>query len=165
VRRKSDDGEVLGVFAALAVDGSGDDTAGSSEEERAPFVDIGVAVEPVVASFSEARVKRTLENAVDREADAQWKIGAVSYELWCIDEESAVARVSTLLSSAPLEVESGAGVFSSQRAWWKRTRPSSDDDRPLAGAHALAFLHPGDEPWPDVPVGAALAPLVGTLDP
>ena len=173
VRRRDDDGEsAIGLFCAVSVEGGVDVSVERSAVESAvdpararQLEGLGVSIEPVVAGFDEARVKRTLENAVDREADATWKIGSTSFELWCLDEESTTARIATLLSQAPITLGKNAAALAAHAAWWQRASGgASDDDRPRAGAFALAFLHPIDEPWSDVPVGAALAPLMGTLE-
>lgn len=177
VRRRDEDGtEALGLFCAVAVDaaaagGTGDgalglgDVAGDPRRE-ARLEQLGVAVEPVVAAFAEARVRRTLENAVDREADASWRHGETQLELWCIDDESTAARLATLLSTAELIVERGEEILASHASFWRRRAGQGgvDDDRRPAASFALAFLHPADEAWPEVPVGGALLPLAGQLE-
>ncbi len=161
VRRRDEDGEeAIGLFCAVGVDA----VPPATDAAREARLDTGVAVEPVVASFEEARVRRTVENAIDREADAAWKSGRTHFELWCLDEESTTARVATLLSQAGIDIEENAEALAAQGEWWRRTARVVDDDRPRAGAFALAFLHPVDERWPEIPVGAALAPLRGTLE-
>ncbi|HEY4222216.1 MAG TPA: DUF1015 family protein [Myxococcota bacterium] len=165
VHRKSDDGEATGLFCALSVDAATAQPATRGDDTReARLGALALAVEPVVATFTEPRVKRTVDNAVDREADAAWRVGGTSYELWCVDEESTTARIATLLSQAPIAICANADALAAQAAWWKRTSGNIDDDRPRAGAYALAFLHADDERWPEVPVGAALLPLRGMLE-
>jgi hypothetical protein len=163
-RRDGDGNEFVGVFCALGVDNGVDATPDAQREAR--LDKLGVAVEPVVAAFSEPRVKRALENAIDRDPDATWKMGDDSYELWSVDDESTTARIGTLLSQATLTVEQNGEAWGAHAAWWKKRaqKEARDDDRARAGAFALAFLHPADEAWPVVPAGVAMAPLAGALE-
>lgn len=161
-KRSTDQRESLGLFCALGVDVGVEPVADAARARR--LEQLGVAVEPVVAAFTEPRVKRALENAIDRDPDASWA-GAHGdvFELWCVDDESTTARISTLLSQVPLTVEANADAWSAHAAWWRQKASAGDDDRPRAGAFALAFLHAADDAWSDVPVGAAMAPLAGAL--
>ena len=95
--------------------------------------------------------------------DAERSAAADTFELWCVDDESTTARIATLLSQATLTVEQNAAAWSAHAAWWKKKGSAGDDDRPRAGAFALAFLHAVDDAWDDVPIGAAIAPLTGAL--
>lgn len=172
VRRRDEDGtEALGLFCAVAVDPSEGGLAvadvGPEDLRREALLDgLGVAVEPVVAAFAEPRVRRALENAVDREADASWRHGETQLELWCVDEESTAARLATLLSTAELTVERATDVLACHASFWRKRVEEATlvDDKPRAAAFALAFLHPAEEPWPEVPVGSALLPLQGHLE-
>ena len=160
LRQRTVDGESLGLLCAIGVDGV-PPVADAAREAR--LEQLGVAIEPVVASFSEPRVQRALENAIDRDADASWRLGPALLELWCIDDESTTARMSALLSQASLTVEDNAAAWSAHAAWWQRQGAAEDDGRPRAGAYALAFLHSVNDKWSEVPVGAAMAPLRGAL--
>jgi hypothetical protein len=161
VRRREGDTESFGLFCAVGVEGF-DVVEDKAREHR--LEELGVAVEPVVATFQEARVRRSLENATDRDPDATWKTGDVTYELWCLDDESATARITTLLSQAPLSVTRNGEVIGAHASWWKRAAPRGDDDRARAGAFGLAFLHSADDAWPEVPMGVAFLPVTGFFD-
>lgn len=166
-RRDADGSEALGLYCVLGVDSGVDAAPDAGREAR--LDKLQVAVEPVVAAFSEPRVKRALENAIDRDADASWQAGDVSFEMWSVDDESTTARIGTLLSQAQLTVEQNAAAWSAHAAWWKKRAGAhgaqhGDDDRPRAAAFALAFLHPADDAWANVPAGVALAPLTGALE-
>jgi hypothetical protein len=170
VRRREEDGaESIGLFCALSVapeSRAAEPPAEPAGAREARLEKLAVAVEPVVAAFREPRVQRTLENAIDREADAWWRLGKTQLELWCLDEESTTARLQTLLSQAELEVERGADVLQSHTRFWlsRAESRSLDDDKPRAAAFALAFLHAAEERWAEVPVGAAILPLSGPLE-
>jgi hypothetical protein len=161
VRRRDAGGEAaFGLFCALRppLPGSAPGSAEAGPQAAADGGDIGVEVEPVVIGFEEPRVRRTLENAVDREADAAWRVGDTSFEMWCIDDESATARVRALLEDAAFTIEENAAALERAAA-----RGGSEDDDELGRASALAFLHPRDDAWPAVPVGAVLLSSAGPL--
>jgi hypothetical protein len=157
VRRRSerDGAEHVGLFCALSVDGVEPGAPGPLAR--------GVAVAPVVGSFVDdsGRIRRTLESAADREADAAWRDGEDGYELFVVDDESTTARVATLLGGG-ISVERGAELLAAHAAL--KARSGGDDDEGVrADAHALAFVHPAGELWERAPVGVALLVLGGAL--
>lgn len=157
-------GEALGLLCALPVSAfSGTDPP--HEVAREQWLDhTCLAVEPIVASFAgDARVRRVLDNAADREADASWTDGDVAFELWVVDDETTAARLATMLGGEALELRSGAELLAAHAAFAARRTRSRDDDRAPASSFALCFLHPAEDDWPSVPRGAALLPLDGTL--
>ncbi|MBI1948420.1 MAG: DUF1015 family protein [Deltaproteobacteria bacterium] len=164
VKRTGGGGEALGLFCALPVTAfAGTDPPHDVAREQ--WLDeTRVAVEPVVASFGgDARVRRVLDNAADREADAGWTDGDATFELWVIDDETTAARLATMLGGAALELKAGAELLATHAAFSSRLPRAHDEDRLPAASFALCFLHPADDAWPSVPRGAALLPLDGAL--
>lgn len=165
LRRRDAAGRVSsGVFCALDPAG----IPGRPDEVRAARIaHLQVAVEPVVASFDEARARRAIASVQEEEADAVWRSGADVLEMWCIDVEDGAARLATLLAHTALEVQQGADIAVAHAEHW-RALPAhvrgTDDERPHAARYALAFLHSDDEPWPEVPLGVAWLPLAGRLE-
>ncbi len=164
VKRTDPDGEALGLFCALPVSAfAGTDPPHDVDLEQW-LEQTQLAVEPVVASFAcDARVRRALDNAADREADASWSDGAASFDLWVIDDEATAARLAAMIGGSAVELRAGAEVLATHAAFAARRERARDDDAPAAAAFALCFLHPADDGWPSVPRGAAMLPLHGAL--
>lgn len=164
VKRSGPDGDALGVFCALSVQAFSQ-TDPPHDVAHEDWLDhTRVAVEPVVASFpADARVRRVLDNAADREADATWTDGDASFELWVIDDESTAARIAAMLDGSSLKLMMGGELLAVHAAFAARQPRSREDDAAQASSFALCFLHPADDQWPSVPRGAALLPLDGAL--
>ena len=164
IRRSGADEEALGLFCALPVSAfAGTDPPHDVAREEW-LEHTRVAVEPVVASFpSDARLRRVLDNAADREPDATWTDRGRTFELWVLDDESTAARIAAMLDASVLELRAGAELLATHAAFAARQPRASDHDRLAAASFALCFLHPSDHDWPNVPSGAALLPLDGEL--
>jgi hypothetical protein len=160
LRTRAGDVASRGLFCAIGVEGA---PAAADPARATRLEQLGVSVEPVVAAFQDPRVTRAFDTAIERDADASFRIGGDGFELWCVDDESTTARITGLLSQAALTIERGEASWSAHAAWWRKKSSATDDHRLHAGAFALAFLHSSDDPWANVPVGAVMAPLTGTL--
>ena len=165
IKRSDAAGEAVGLFCALPVSAfAGTDPPHDLALEEW-LEQTMLAVEPVVASFScDARARRALDNAADREADASWTDGDATFELWVIDDETTAARLATMIGGATLELCAGAELLATHAAFAaRRERVRDDDGGPQASSFALCFLHPAGDAWASVPRGAALLPLDGAL--
>lgn len=161
----------LGMFCALATrPGLWGEHA--PETSRVAALDgLGVALDPVVVAVDDARLRRALSHAADREADVTWHDGGSQLELWCVDDETTVARIVAQLGSVTPRAETGVGGYEAHARWaLERAPPTSDiqDDiveeaGAVAARFALAFVHVDESPWPRVPLGAAMLPLAGAL--
>ncbi|MCC7073066.1 MAG: hypothetical protein IT383_17215 [Deltaproteobacteria bacterium] len=164
IKRSDATGEALGLFCALPASAfAGTDPPHDTALEE--WLDQTLlAVEPVVASFTcDARARRALDNAADREADAAWTDRDATFELWVIDDEATAARLAAMIGGSALELRVGAELLATHAAFAARRGQAHDDDAPPAASFALCFLHPADTAWPSVPRGAAMLPLAGTL--
>lgn len=164
VKRTGDDGEAVGLFCAVSVHAFSQTEPPHELAQEEWFAQTELAVDPVVASLAmDARVRRVLDNAADREADATWSEDGRTWELWVIDDETTAARITALLDGSSLKVLEGGELLAAHAAHAARQPRARDDDRAQASQYALCFLHPEGDAWPMVPRGAALLPLGGEL--
>lgn len=113
-----------------------------------------VAAAPALVRFSDkkGRIARAIEAETEREPDAAFALGGASVELWVVDDESAAARISSLLEGATL-----AAVPRTQATWAAYRALGADD------AWGLACFVPEDDAGGAVPAGVCLLPLRGPL--
>ncbi len=144
----------LGFFAVVRADSV--DVDGPIDPAAADRLQaMGVAVEPAVIRYSDqrGRVARSLESETEREPDAAFVIEGRPCELWAVDDDSAVARVTALIEAQSLRV-AGNAPGAAQRSL------VHDDD---ARGFALAFFVDEESPVDLVPIGVVLHTLTGAL--
>lgn len=147
VRTLKDGTERTLLYAALRTD-----EALAVEPATAPTV--AVAAAPVVVRFvdKKGRIARAIEAETEREPDATFNVDGASAELWVVDDESAAARISSLLEGAALT------AVERTRPTWAAYRGLSVDD-----AWGLACFVADDDDGDAVPAGVCLLPLRGPL--
>jgi hypothetical protein len=146
VRTLKDDVERTLLYAAMRIDES------LQVEPAAPPV-VAVAAAPVVVRFEDkkGRIARAIEAETEREPDASFVLAGADVEIWSVDDESAAARISSLLEGATLSAV-------------ERTRPTWAAYRGLAAdAWGLACFVGADDDGGPVPAGVCLLPLRGPL--
>ena len=155
---RRDDG-ALGVLVAYAIDALPQGEPDAQREHRLQALD--VAVEPALLAIHKdaPRVRRVLESELDREPDISVTVHNGTHELWAIDDDTAVARLSALLPRSAVGLAGDARVIGAHRAL---THGLSSDE-PWARAHVLAFVVEDPAAWTHVPMGLVMLPLVGVL--
>lgn len=166
-RRREGDGVArTGVFCALAAR-SGALGAHASDARHADILEaLQVAVHPVVCAVDDTRARRILGDGVDRDADVTWREGEAQLDLWCLDDDTSIARMVAALELAPLRVVDGGERFEAHVRWQEARQPAAralGAPRAASGV-ALAFIHLEDQPWPRAPAGAVFL-LLGAESP
>jgi len=147
VRVVGDAGERTVFFGALradSVDVVTDDAAAAAD------VALDVAAAPVVLAFADkkGRITRAMEAETEREPDAEFALDGVAVEVWIVDDDSAAARLASLVEGASLNVVAGAEALA-------RSRRRSTAEQP---AWALACFVDEERAAGFVPVGVCLLP-------
>jgi hypothetical protein len=152
VRQTKDDEEHTALFAAVRADNDGFGDRG--DDATAPKT--AVVVAPAIVHFEDkkGRIARAIEAETEREPDASFSFGGAAVEVWAVDDESASARITSLLEGATLKLNaSGRGPWDAARA--------------LEGSGvtpwALACFVGSDADRPPVPVGLVLLAQRGPL--
>jgi hypothetical protein len=147
VRTLKDDVERTLLYAALRADED-------LEVEPATAPVAAVAAAPAVVRFVEkkGRIARAMEAETEREPDASFVLDGASIEVWIVDDESAAARIASLLEQATLSL-----VARTQAAWASYRGQPTDD------AWGLACFVGADDDGGAVPAGVCLLPLRGPL--
>lgn len=140
-------GGAVGFFALVDA-GSVSGVADVADDDARE--DAGYDVDAAVLRYADkkGRIARSLESETEREPDAAFEFGGTHYELWAVDDDSAAARVTTLLESADVEVAHGAAHLARRRA------KGADDGASLA----LAFFVDQEDTAAVPPRGCVLAP-------
>jgi hypothetical protein len=135
------------LYAALRADDDGLGPAG----EAPPIV--AVAAAPALVRFvdKKGRIGRAIEAETEREPDASFTSGGASIDVWVVDDESAAARIASLLEGAGLSL-----VERSARTWGAYRAQGGD-------GWGLACFVGEDDDGAGVPVGLCLLPLRGPL--
>jgi hypothetical protein len=135
--------ERLLCFAAVRSD-SVEGLLTTSIENQLP-----VDIVPAQLAFSDrkGRATRAMEAEIDRAPDASFALGAVSVEVWAVDDDSAAARIAALLEAGDVRVLQPA--------------PASVHQEP--GRWVLACFVDGDAPQGAVPVGMCVLVGAGAL--
>jgi len=147
VRTLKDGVERTLLYAALRTD-----EALAVEPAVAPAV--AVAAAPALVRFvdKKGRIVRAIEAETEREPDASFTLDGATVELWVVDDESAAARISSLLEGASL------AAVERTRPTWAAYRALGADD-----AWGLACFVAEDDAGDAVPAGVCLLPLRGPL--
>jgi hypothetical protein len=147
VRTLKDGVERTMLFGALRTD-----EALAVDPAGAPTV--AVAAAPALVRFvdKKGRIARAIEAETEREPDATFTLDGATVEVWVVDDESAAARISSLLEGATLS------AVARTQATWASYRGLGDND-----AWGLACFVPEDDAGDAVPVGVCLLPLRGPL--
>jgi hypothetical protein len=155
---RRDDG-ALGVLVAYAVDALPRGEPDAHREHRLHALD--VAVEPALLAIHKdaPRVRRVLESELDREPDVSVTFGHATHEMWAIDDDTAVARLSALLPRSAVGLAGDARVVGAHHA----IAQGLSSDEPWARAHVLAFVVEDPAAWTHMPMGLAMLPLTGVL--
>ena len=147
VRTVKDGAERRLLYAALRTD----ETLGVEPGAAPTFA---VAAAPALVRFvdKKGRIARAVEAETEREPDATFVLASAAVELWIVDDESAVARIASLVEGAHLEAV-------------ERTRSTWAAYRALSGHEAwgLACFVAEDDAGDAVPAGVCLLPLRGPL--
>jgi len=146
VRVVGDDGERTFFFGALRADSVDVDSV--ADEVDAAVPDIVAA--PVVVAFADkkGRIVRAMEAETEREPDAAFTVAGAAIEVWVVDDDSAAARLASLVEGASLSVVAGAEVLARQRARGTAEQPS----------WALGCFVDEDRPAGFLPVGVCMVP-------
>jgi hypothetical protein len=141
-------GGAVGFFAL--VDAGSVAGVAADVDDDANDADAGYDVDAAVLRYADkkGRIARSLESETEREPDAAFAFGGTNYELWAVDDDSAAARVTTLLESADVDVAHGAARLA-------RRRSKASDD---GAGFALAFFVDQEDTAAVPPRGCVLAP-------
>lgn len=112
-----------------------------------------VAVAPALVRFvdKKGRIGRAIEAETEREPDASFTLGGASVDVWIVDDESAAARISSLLEGSNL------ALVDRTRKAWAAYRAATNDP------WALACFVDEEDSGDAVPAGLCLLPLWGPL--
>lgn len=146
VRVAGDDGERTFFFGALRADSV------ELEVAVAPAaVDvIDIVAAPVVVAFADkkGRIVRAMEAETEREPDAAFTVAGASVEVWVVDDDSAAARLASLVEGASLRIVGGADELARHRARGTVEQP----------AWALGCFVDEELPAGFLPVGVCMVP-------
>jgi hypothetical protein len=147
VRTLKDGVERRLLYAALRTD----ETLGVEPTQAPTFA---VAAAPALVRFvdKKGRIARAIEAETEREPDATFGLDGAAAELWVVDDESAAARISSLLQGTNLE------AVERTRSTWAAYRALGGDE-----AWGLACFVVEDDAGDAVPTGVCLLPLRGPL--
>ena len=150
VRVAAETGErtlLFGAVRADSVDGAADDAVGA--------VDLDVVAVPVVLAFADkkGRITRAMEAETEREPDAEFAVDGVAVEVWVVDDDSAAARLASLVEGASLHVVAGAEALA-------RARRRGTAEQP---AWTLACFVDEERVAGFVPVGVCLLPAMNAV--
>jgi len=151
VRLTRDGAEQTCLFAALRADADAD--VGAEVAPGAPPT-VDVAAMPAIERFKDkkGRIVRAIEAELEREPDAAFTLNGSQVETWVLDDESAAARIASLLEGSTLRLDDG-----STPAW------AAYRGQPHPDPWALACFVDDDAETVGVPAGLCLLPLRGPL--
>lgn len=111
-----------------------------------------VVVVPVVVRFvdKKKRIVKAIEAETDREPDASFSLGGAQIEAWIVDDDSAAARIASLLEAATLSLDDKSGARwgalvaagAAQTVACFGLAPDGDDVAPISGLAMLALKGP-----------------------
>lgn len=159
VRVAGDDGERTFFFGALRADSIDNAVAVDVEVEggAAAVTDavIDIVAAPVVVAFTDkkGRIVRAMEAETEREPDAAFTVAGAAVEVWVVDDDSAAARLASLVEGASLSVVAGADELARHRARGSTEQP----------AWALGCFVDEELPVGFLPVGVCMVPATNAV--
>ncbi len=149
VRVVADGQERTSFFAALRADSV--DAVDAADRGDVVMLDTGVA--PIVVSFADkkGRISRAMEAETEREPDADFAVDGVTVEVWIVDDDSAAARLASLVEGAALTVVGGTDMLARAQ------------QRAAQHPWALACFVDDEHPPGFVPVGVCLLPAANAV--